>query len=185
MRIFVTILILILQNSCFGQSSIDSLILEHQNLSSDSSNNSQEIEAIESEIVDQILLYGFSTELNSEYNNQTFDLMDSSPYGRVIATISNGETVKIIGEENFLLKVEYKDQVGYIYLFNPDFPLSLLTEKKHSSEIPQSSNVSDKRISKIKQNNSNCQSSQCTGLTQKGNRCKNVTTNCSGRCHLH
>lgn len=27
--------------------------------------------------------------------------------------------------------------------------------------------------------------SQCTGTTQKGARCKNKTTNSSGRCHLH
>ena len=28
-------------------------------------------------------------------------------------------------------------------------------------------------------------SRQCTGNTQKGARCKNKTTNLSGRCHLH
>ena len=28
-------------------------------------------------------------------------------------------------------------------------------------------------------------STQCTGTTQKGARCKNKTTNSSGRCHLH
>lgn len=28
-------------------------------------------------------------------------------------------------------------------------------------------------------------STQCTGTTQKGGRCKKKTTNSSGRCHLH
>jgi 5-methylcytosine-specific restriction endonuclease McrA len=28
-------------------------------------------------------------------------------------------------------------------------------------------------------------SSQCTGTTKKGARCRNMTTNSSGRCHLH
>lgn len=28
-------------------------------------------------------------------------------------------------------------------------------------------------------------SSQCTGTTKKGSRCKNKTTSSSGRCHLH
>ena len=28
-------------------------------------------------------------------------------------------------------------------------------------------------------------SSQCTGTTKKGARCRNMTTNYSGRCHLH
>jgi hypothetical protein len=26
---------------------------------------------------------------------------------------------------------------------------------------------------------------QCTGRTQKGSRCKKMTTNANGRCHLH
>ena len=33
--------------------------------------------------------------------------------------------------------------------------------------------------------NSTITSSQCTGTTQKGARCKNRTKNSSGRCHLH
>lgn len=32
---------------------------------------------------------------------------------------------------------------------------------------------------------SGCSSVQCSGTTQQGNRCKNITTNCSGRCYLH
>jgi hypothetical protein len=28
-------------------------------------------------------------------------------------------------------------------------------------------------------------STQCTGRTQKGSRCKKMTTNANGRCHLH
>ena len=31
----------------------------------------------------------------------------------------------------------------------------------------------------------NCSSSQCTGFTQAGPRCKRMTTNCSGRCYQH
>jgi hypothetical protein len=34
-------------------------------------------------------------------------------------------------------------------------------------------------------NKSSVTSSQCTGTTQKGARCKNRTKNSSGRCHLH
>lgn len=30
-----------------------------------------------------------------------------------------------------------------------------------------------------------CESVQCSGRTKKGDRCRNVTTNCNGRCHLH
>jgi hypothetical protein len=34
-------------------------------------------------------------------------------------------------------------------------------------------------------NYSSTTSSQCTGTTKKGLRCRNRTTNASGRCHLH
>lgn len=34
-------------------------------------------------------------------------------------------------------------------------------------------------------NRSTATSTQCSGTTKKGNRCKNRTTNSSGRCHLH
>lgn len=30
-----------------------------------------------------------------------------------------------------------------------------------------------------------CNTVQCSGRTKKGSRCRNKTTNCSGRCHLH
>lgn len=38
-------------------------------------------------------------------------------------------------------------------------------------------------VSKTKK--SSTASSQCTGTTKKGTRCRNRTTNSSGRCHLH
>lgn len=31
----------------------------------------------------------------------------------------------------------------------------------------------------------NCTTVQCSGITQKGRRCKNRTKDCSGRCHHH
>jgi hypothetical protein len=33
--------------------------------------------------------------------------------------------------------------------------------------------------------NTSTTSSQCTATTKKGTRCKNMTTNSNGRCHLH
>ncbi len=33
--------------------------------------------------------------------------------------------------------------------------------------------------------NRKCNTVQCSGRTKKGSRCRNKTTNCSGRCHLH
>jgi len=34
-------------------------------------------------------------------------------------------------------------------------------------------------------NSPSAQSQQCSGTTKKGSRCRNRTTNASGRCHLH
>ena len=44
-------------------------------------------------------------------------------------------------------------------------------------------NCCDKSKTTTKKSSST--SSQCTGTTKKGNRCKNKTTNSNGRCHLH
>ena len=44
-------------------------------------------------------------------------------------------------------------------------------------------NCCDKSKSKSKKSSS--PTTQCTGTTKKGNRCKNKTSNSSGRCHLH
>lgn len=30
-----------------------------------------------------------------------------------------------------------------------------------------------------------CKTVQCYAKTKSGNRCKNITSNCSGRCHVH
>jgi hypothetical protein len=45
-------------------------------------------------------------------------------------------------------------------------------------------NVSRKRSS-ASSGQSSSSSSQCTGTTQKGSRCRKMTTSSSGRCYLH
>lgn len=51
--------------------------------------------------------------------------------------------------------------------------------KVHDKRI--GSNCCDGKASK----KSSTKSSQCSGTTKKGNRCKKMTSNSSGRCHLH
>jgi len=46
-------------------------------------------------------------------------------------------------------------------------------------------NCCDGNSTKTKSNQSGTTSTQCTGTTKKGTRCRNKTTNSSGRCHLH
>ena len=51
--------------------------------------------------------------------------------------------------------------------------------KVHDKRV--GSNCCDGKASK----KSSTKSSQCSGTTKKGNRCKKMTSNSSGRCHLH
>ena len=53
--------------------------------------------------------------------------------------------------------------------------------KYYSKPKPQ--NNSPKTNSRTKRKN--CGTVQCSGRTKKGSRCRNKTTSCSGRCHLH
>lgn len=49
----------------------------------------------------------------------------------------------------------------------------------HATRTPSSK----QRTSSTKSHSAN--STQCTGTTQKGTRCKKMTTNANGRCYLH
>lgn len=66
--------------------------------------------------------------------------------------------------------------------------------RRRSSRSSFSSYKSSSRSSGIRRSSSRssysrtrggCSSSQCTSTTQKGLRCKNRTTSCSGVCYLH
>ena len=48
-------------------------------------------------------------------------------------------------------------------------------KKTSKSTSTSTSSCSGKRTTSV----------QCSGTTQKGKRCGNMTLNCSGRCHLH
>lgn len=59
-----------------------------------------------------------------------------------------------------------------------------------SSTTPSSSNAIPlspgyPTTPKASSSSQGCSSVQCSGTTQKGARCKNMTTNCNGRCHYH
>lgn len=47
------------------------------------------------------------------------------------------------------------------------------------------SNCCDKKPTNTTYSSSSGAATQCTGTTQKGARCRNRTTNSSGRCYLH
>lgn len=58
---------------------------------------------------------------------------------------------------------------------------------KHGNKIYVNRNFCNKSkaTSNYNSNNKSGKSVQCSGRTKKGNRCRNKTTNSSGRCHLH
>ena len=55
--------------------------------------------------------------------------------------------------------------------------------KIHNKKV--GSNCCDGKSNVNQSQKSSGTSSQCTGTTKKGARCRNMTTNSSGRCHLH
>lgn len=92
---------------------------------------------------------------------------------------------------------------GYLPIYNLKLPQNIeLLENKlkklmrndyFPTDSPQNLNItpSSSKVqpysSPSRSNNaaSNCNSVQCIGTTQKGERCKKITTNCNGRCYLH
>ena len=46
-------------------------------------------------------------------------------------------------------------------------------------------NTPTSKSTTTKPSTTSCSSRQCSGTTKKNVRCKNTTTNCSGRCYLH
>lgn len=59
-------------------------------------------------------------------------------------------------------------------------------KKVGSNCCDRKSNVNKyKKYSKYTTKRSSSTSSQCTGITKKRTRCRNMTTNSSGRCYLH
>lgn len=124
---------------------------------------------------------------------------------KILAFIDGGESVQVLSLEKYpYYKVKYKRKTGFLHtetldfggqLKEPNLYLSTLTgnEKPTNNYLYQNSTSNpkeqslDSRPKSIPSSNSSgkCSSVQCSGTTQKGNRCKNVTTSCSGRCYLH
>jgi hypothetical protein len=87
----------------------------------------------------------------------------------------------------FIKKYEYTYRGFNHYLYNNSNDLNrILTYKPINYRItidtarttpttPKTSGCVGKRTTSV----------QCSGTTQKGKRCGNMTLNCSGRCHLH
>lgn len=78
-------------------------------------------------------------------------------------------------------KVVLNDTTGYV-------PMGFV--KKYSPEqakpyTPTTTPSTSSPGSSYKTSSKGCSAVQCSGMTQKRARCRNKTTNCSGRCYLH
>lgn len=127
---------------------------------------------------------------------------------KIIEGLSLNAKVKVLGLESYpYYKVKYKSKVGYVHSLSLELPkeiedietkLANLTTGSslqnsssnsptpYNSYSPSGNNKTQYTPSKTPTNStSGCSTVQCSGYTNKGNRCKNRTTNCSGRCHLH
>jgi hypothetical protein len=182
MRIFIiTFYFSLLSIFSFAQSKLDSLSTVRESLLTDRVKNEDIIVKIEKQIISEILTYGYEYIIRGSYKNQTFDVKEAGNSGKIIAKFKDGDKVIIFGKESIYYKIKIDDIDGLIYISNTEYPISLLNDNKYKNhaeekkENPQQQKTSGK----------NCSTTQCTGRTQKGLRCRNMTTNCSGRCHLH
>lgn len=202
MKTILTTIFLLHACLTFSQSKLDSLSKVHSEQIKSKELIEREIEETEKKLITDILQNGYQLTIKTSYKGATYDLLDMSGY-KTIFSLKDGDNVNVIGVEGIYLVVEYADTIGKVFLTKLDTPLTILMDFKYrdfikstqnhhkvsSSNQPTKTNyIPPPIIQNTKTNEtkpSNCSSSQCTGTTQKKTRCKNMTTNCNGRCHLH
>lgn len=173
-----------------SQSNLDSLSIVREELVSQKNQLEKQIEEVEKKIITEILTDGYEMTIKSSYRGQTYDLKVSNRTPEITILLADGNKVTVLGMESIYYKVKFGEDVGLVFFANPDFPISLLKEYKYKDHIEgkgnyKKSSLSGSSSSSTSTKSSDCSSTQCTGHTQKGSRCRNMTTNCSGRCHLH
>lgn len=133
----------------------------------------------------------------------------------IIATIPKGAEVTVLKMEKYpFYLTRYKKKTGYLNAvfvsispeivaleqkifsvssartpsykdYSPDSGTPTFYAPSSSGSTPSRSNSYTPSSSTKSSGSSGCGSVQCSGTTKKGAGCRNRTTNCSGRCHLH
>ena len=116
----------------------------------------------------------------------------------VITTLPAGTPLWILGNvEGTYLKVRHADVVGYLYgFFGVESTPDNLGNGQGSkgTSAPNGTPGSAAGVSSpaprimsppASSTGDGCLTVQCSGTTQKGARCRNMTKNCNGRCHYH
>lgn len=158
------------------------------------------------QIFEEIKLNGYHMSY-SPYSKSSAMLFSENKRWEVAANIEAGSDVIVYGKYALDYLVKYKEIRGYVSIpknsFDPlifevldkfksiDYPDKTVSKgntetsgfKSSSTKSTSSSNISSGSSSRS--SSSGCASTQCSGKTQKGARCRNRTTNCSGRCHHH
>lgn len=104
---------------------------------------------------------------------------ERSVTSKTIIIIESGDEIYIVDNSDVVFyKVKYKEHIGYV---SKNFlTRTRPTKTTYSSPLP-TYKPSTRSMTKTV----DCRTVQCSGTTKKGARCRNMTTNCSGRCHLH
>ncbi len=103
-----------------------------------------------------------------------------------IIVLSAGDTVFVHEIKGDYLKIRYKNQIGYI---NKICISSLVDNMQMQRSSIFNGDNTGKSLPDNRQlnvvSNSICSSTQCSGSTKRGKRCRNMTTTCNGMYHLH
>lgn len=133
----------------------------------------------------------------------TYLKAETDPYSTNLSKLKKGTKLVLVERvvDKPYYKVTYRKKTGFVrfdhialtgrlselemqlgrYINEP----STKSESVSSYASPSPSSSSTRSSSGSYKSSSSCPTVQCSGRTKKGARCKNMTTNCSGRCYLH
>lgn len=153
------------------------------------SNTLKKIHAVEDQVIAYIYQNGYKVVMNTRQAKPTVVVTDPNNVQKVLATLEKGNTITIYKyHKKYAFYIQTQAGIkGFInhYDFSPSvntYPLDVLISKTKAIDPPPSSS----RKSTTPNNGGvGCSSTRCTGQTQKGTRCKRITTSCNRRCFQH
>lgn len=191
--ILITSLFFLQQNS-FSQSTLDSWSEERASLLVAYKEKPQKalakkISKLEDQVVDYIQLNGYPVTIILPKGTEEIEVRDERYpiVGNVVKTLKNNEEVLVLNKDKYgYYKIKMGDQIGYVYNIatSPkleEYPLQLLTQAMKENEAVNALHGYPAIFSVQRE----YPSSQCSSNTHAGERCRNITRNSNGRCHLH
>lgn len=120
------------------------------------------------------------------YLNATFTDENNKRYNIGVSCYDN-KYIYYITSDNGVNQSEITSKISQLKKYMLYTAPTLVQEEVFNTTQTQSnSTVTPSTPAKISTHETtNCGSTQCSGTTQKGGRCKRMTTSCSGRCYQH